>query len=324
MSDDTFERFSASDDATLRTLVRSSLLDRPKPGARERALARVLAGEARKPRSFRAGVALGLAAGLGVGAAVALFIAALAGKTERPPALTPEAPHAAPAPSPRELPAGSSAPPRSHAPLPASPPLPPCPRVVVASGREPLFDDFEDGNARLFVADGRAGSWRTNAPPGTKLSPPPGALAFPVAIPRGRGDSKKALRLSAQRFKEGAAGLVATFTPPGVCYDASAYAGVSFFARGTARIAFRVTMIDSMEKRWGGLCETRCYDAHAKAVDAGADFARHDVRWSELEQGGWGTAVPFDPRRILNVDFSVEAADTPFEVWIDDVRFLEK
>ncbi|HEX6766339.1 MAG TPA: hypothetical protein VF103_12695 [Polyangiaceae bacterium] len=323
MSDGDFERFSAGNDATLRAFVRSSLLDRPQAGARERVLERVLAGEPRKPRSFRVGAGIGLAAGLCVGAAAVLFVAASAGRKQPPTTLVPEALQIAPAPSASALPAGSSSTPRPTVPPRASPPLPPCPRVVVAAGREPLLDDFEDGNARLFIAEGRAGTWRTNAPPGTKLSPPPGALAFPIAIPQGRGDSKKALRLTAQRFKEGAASLVADLAPPRGCYDASVYAGVSFFARGRARIGFRVTMIDAMEKRWGGLCEARCYDSHAKWLDSGADFRRYEIRWSELEQAGWGTAVPFDPRRILNVDFSVDAADSPFEVWIDDVRFLQ-
>jgi hypothetical protein len=43
-----------------------------------------------------------------------------------------------------------------------------------------------------------------------------------------------------------------------------------------------------------------------------------------LRQVGWGARLPFDPHRLLSLAFSVDSADTPFDYWVDDVRFVER
>jgi hypothetical protein len=318
------ERLKRGEDPFLGRLVRSAALDRPSEASRRQSLEVSLGAlEPRatsvEPRSVALGAAVGLAAG------VALSIVALRSPEPRPAiAIVSERPPATAAAgvSSRAGQALVTNARGSGSALPATR-LPPCPKLVRAPGASPSLDDFEDGNARLLVAEDRGGTWGVQGAPSARVTPRPGTLAFPVPIPKGRGTSRYGLHLSGERMTQGSVGLSVNLAP-GRCYDASAYAGVEFYARGTGRIYFGITQIDVMERRWGGLCTKDCYDAHRKPVDLGPEFSLFRVRWEELEQVGYGAPVRFDPARIFHVDFGVEPADTPFDFWIDDVRFISR
>lgn len=309
------ERLRLGGDEFLRTLSRSALLDRPTSAARAHAFERVLGSLERPSRRPHAwSVALGAV----LGAAASAVIIALTQQRPQEPALL-----AAPERDPRPQTPSAAAIPAVSAPSRPPPALPPCPKLSRAVGETPLLDDFEDRNARLFIAEERSGTWMVQGVPGTKLTPSPGEIAFPVPIRGGREGSNYGLHLTGPRMTRGNAGLSVN-PAPGRCYDASAYAGVEFYARGTGRVSFGATVMDVMAKEWGGSCAANCYDAHRKPVDLTRDFALYRVRWEELEQTGYGAAVVFDPARILALDFGIDPADTPFDLWIDDVRFMPR
>jgi hypothetical protein len=49
-------------------------------------------------------------------------------------------------------------------------------------------------------------------------------------------------------------------------------------------------------------------------------FRTYVVRWTELHQRGFDKP-PLDAQRLNSVAFLIRPEDTPYDVWIDSVRF---
>lgn len=289
-----------------RELLGSAAQDKPAAAVYERTLERVLAAE-RKRRALRSRRrALGLTLGLGL-AAAALWL--LRGQAP-PPRVVAEPPLVS-----------SPAPAVSSAPAPVSP-WAPCVPASIGSGREPLIDDFEDGDTRIPVVDQRAGVWIAYNDGTAKQEPRPGSVFPANRIAGGRGSSHFGLRSSGPKFSKWG-GAVAIELNPRRCYDASAYAGVTFWARGHGSLRFNVKMTQIVGVEFGGSCLKDCYDSHGSALSLAREWQRYDVRWDELKQRGFGTAVPFDPRSLYSLEFAF-AEGQAFDFWIDDVAFLTK
>ena len=108
------------------------------------------------------------------------------------------------------------------------------------------------------------------------------------------------------------------------CYDASAYGGVKFWAKGPGRLMFAAKMTQVVPVEDGGTCREKCYDVHRAAIELTKRWGEYTVEWHELAQQGIGPAVPFDARSLFELAFFVDGEDTPFNLWIDDVSFIAK
>jgi hypothetical protein len=193
----------------------------------------------------------------------------------------------------------------------------------VARGGAPLIDDMEDKNARLLIADGREGFWAVYNDGSGKQVPPGLSALHPERLARRRGDSRYALHTSGGKFSIWGSILVGTFTERG-CYDMSAYSGLEFWAKGNTRVYVQLAVIDEMPTENGGLCEGKdCYSSPRKAFDLGPNWQRYELGFAELEQLNQPGKQHFDPKRVVQLDISIYREDTPFDVWIDDVRFRE-
>lgn len=294
-----------------RLLLRSAQLDVPPAGAKQRALEAGLAALVDKPVRRGRVMAIGVAgAALAAAAATALFLR----QNPEPKAVAervvtePSAP-AAPAPSPLSV-----------APLPLSA----CSELAIARGDAPLIEDWEAKDSTLLLLDGRKGSW-VNYDDGTgKQNPPVRSPLFPSRIPGGRDASKHALHLSGGRYTNWGVTFGAELAEQ-ACYDASAYAGIEFWAKGPGKIKIGVQMIDVQDVKYGGLCRNDCYNSHRSEVTLGKSFQRFTIRWEDLRQlYPAGTPIPLDPKRIRFLEFGIAAEDTPFDVWVDDVSFLAR
>jgi hypothetical protein len=191
-----------------------------------------------------------------------------------------------------------------------------CARSIRAPGTDPLLDDFEDGDSLISPREGRRAAWML-----FKDNDPPGGL--PLLIPVRRvpptARNRNALHLTGGELREWGATAQFDFTPS--CYDASAYGGIAFSARGPGRLYVGVREMRVVPTKWGGTCTEHCYDAHQKKIDLGAAWHAYRVPWSEFRQRGYHTP-DLDPTRIHDLAFSVQPSDTPFDFWIDDVSFL--
>jgi hypothetical protein len=295
-----------------RLLLRSAKLDVPSGSARGRALALGLGElEGRRRRSSRR---LWRAAAVAL-AAAALLVFVVQQKRPKSADVAAEHIHDVMLRSARELP----------------PPVPlrsvprPCPELVVAKGDAPLIEDFEQDDSWVLAADGRKGSWITyDDGTGTQSTPSRSAL-FPSRIAGGRGVSKRGLHVTGGRFTDWGV-TFGTELADAACYDASAYAGVELWAKGPGELRVGLQMIDVQDVKYGGFCQTDCYDTHRKIIELSSGFRKYVVRWEDLRQlyVAAGPPVAFDPRRVRFLEFGIAAKSTPFDVWIDDISFVRR
>jgi hypothetical protein len=218
-----------------------------------------------------------------------------------------------------EPPAAGSGAARETSSAPAPQPVPdPCSARVVATGSAPLIDDFEDGDDALTPLDGRNGFWRW-----ARESDAPGTA--PALFPVPRADAKPrnrlALRAKGGQLFDWGATVEFNFRPP--CYDATAYTGVAVQARGPGRIFVSLREVGVIPPFEGGTCSQDCYNSHAAKLELGREWRTYEVPWAELRQRGLGKP-PLDPSRLHSVAFLIRPEDTPYDVWLDDVRFLTR
>jgi len=212
--------------------------------------------------------------------------------------------------------------------VPVRPALPPaplaCPELVIAHGDQPLIEDFESEDSRVLPLDGRSGGWMTYDDETGKQSPPGRSALFPSKIPGGRGRSQHGLHVTGGKFTLWGVTFGAELANAS-CYDASAYAGVDFWAKGPGKLRVGFQMIDVQDVKYGGICQKDCFNSHRAVVTLGKTFQEYRVRWEELaQQWDGGARIAFDPKRIRFIEFAVAPEDTPFDVWLDDVSFLRR
>ncbi len=289
-------------------LLSSAYEDAPSAAVRERAIGHVIASYRNERRARRR-----LAWGAGVVALAAAAAVTLSMRTHAPPALSIE-------PLPTLSTSAKRAPVEQRATVPDNP-LAPCSPVTIAPGQAPLIDDFEDGDARVLRLEKRAGTWVTFNDGTATQTPKAGASFAADRIPGGRGASRFGLHTKGGKFTKWGAVLAAELSPRR-CYDASAYAGIEFWARGHGRFRVAVEMTQVVAEEYGGSCVENCFDMHLTERALDKDWQHYQIRWQELGQRGTGPELPFDPRSLLAVQFAVTTEQTPFDFWIDDVAFL--
>jgi hypothetical protein len=120
-------------------------------------------------------------------------------------------------------------------------------------------------------------------------------------------------------------------------YDGRAYTGISFWAKRGAtdmcsvssscrlvHIAISNRDTDSQ----GGVCTTACSDHFGFWVDGlTTEWTKHTILFSQFTQDGWGIPGPaqglkLDASGLLEVQFQVKPAATPFDVWVDKIAFV--
>ncbi|HEX6272377.1 MAG TPA: hypothetical protein VFZ53_05035 [Polyangiaceae bacterium] len=303
------DEFTPEEKRLAALLLKSATLDRPDDATKQRSLEAGLAAvaERRPPRRAKvvAGAVLALAAG------VAFFIASRGDDqanlaAERLREVAPESSRPAPATS-------AVVAPRRE-----------CPKLVVARGDAPLLDDWEEDDSRLAPLDGRGGNWITYDDRTGKQTRPDKSPLFPTRVQGGRGASTRALHMMGGKFKTWGVTFGAELADA-ACYDAAAYAGIEFWAKGSGSIKVGLQMIDVQDEKYGGFCKTDCYNTHRKVVGLTRAWKHYVVRWEELAQlYQAGPPLGFDPARVRFIEFGIGPESTPFDLWIDDVAFVKR
>jgi len=72
---------------------------------------------------------------------------------------------------------------------------------------------------------------------------------------------------------------------------------------------------------WGGTCTEDCYDFATKPVELKDHWKTYEIRWDELRRES-DPKLALDSTRVQTLNFVWQPPDTPYDVWIDDVRFL--
>jgi hypothetical protein len=203
-----------------------------------------------------------------------------------------------------------------------------CATAVGAATDLPI-DDLEDGNNGILATGHRAGYWYTYND-GTAVQVPAPAAQFMAAMP-GHG-GMFAAHTSGPAFMAWGAGLGFDFNNTAMksCpYNASAYAGIKFWAKGNVTLKTMVKIPATTLVASGGSCVAtatgKCEDHFAltPAPALTAVWAQYTLDFANptvFAQGKWGIPTTFDKANILAVQFQVDPM-MAFDFSIDDVAF---
>lgn len=187
-----------------------------------------------------------------------------------------------------------------------------------------LIENFEDKNTTLELLDDREGAWAfVTDGTGTTLPDNPASL---LTATGGADGTASSLRVKGQGFSLWGAVLILPFR--GVCpYDASAYGGIEFWAKGSGKLAAELRDEATTAAEFGGVCVNEtdvqcCEDYHAKLITLSPDWQKFSFKWTALQQAGTGYEVPFDPSKLVGLSLNSSGAD--FDLWIDQVAFIAK
>ncbi|HVY31098.1 MAG TPA: hypothetical protein VHB79_31295 [Polyangiaceae bacterium] len=193
-------------------------------------------------------------------------------------------------------------------------------------GKLALIDNFDDGNSIAAFEPGREAYWFTihDESPGT-IEPPKDFVGSPDGY---LGTASAHVRASG--FTTWGAALVSNISYKQTLrcpYNASAFQGLSFVARGGGRVRVQVIMPGVTDKEYGGTCDPDkgqvCYDNHGVEIDLTPEFKTYELSWSSFQQRGYGTQVPFDPKTIFALQFAMEPVNLPVDLWVDELQFWD-
>jgi endoglucanase len=186
------------------------------------------------------------------------------------------------------------------------------------------IDDCEDNNNQVVLKKGRSGYWYTfRDKAGSTMTPPAGAT-FTMS-PGGANGSAYAAHASGKigGGQIAYAGMGFNFVDPKGSYTATAYRGISFWAKAASPTKVRVKVPDGDTDPDGKVC-TECFNDFGADIDLTTTWTRYTLPFSTLTQlQGWGAPRPpaINPAKLYGVQWQVSAPGTSFDIWVDDVAF---
>jgi endoglucanase len=199
-----------------------------------------------------------------------------------------------------------------------------------ACGPDALADDGEDNNNQSAVKEGRGGYWYTYVDDtGSTVDPPAGAEGGTFTMSEGGAEgSQFAARvrgqLSTAQINFGAMGM--NFTDPKDVYDASKYAGISFWAKkgpgGISKMRMKVPDINTDEA--GEVCG-ECFNDFGMDIELTESWQKYVVPFSKMkQQAGWGQPRPrkIDASQVYGIQFQAQAPGGAYDIWVDNIAFV--
>jgi endoglucanase len=194
---------------------------------------------------------------------------------------------------------------------------------------EGLIDDGEDGNNQNLPNDNRGGYWYTfRDKKGTTIEPVAGEDGGTFAMSEGGHGSQFAARYHG-KVGTGAplfAGMGMNFVDPKAPYDASKYAGISFWAKkaenSTGKVRLKVP--DTNTDPEGGVC-TECFNDFGGDLNLTTDWKQYIFPWKTMKQmPGWGSPRKphITPSKIFGIQFQVNVPSANYDIYIDDLKFI--
>jgi hypothetical protein len=199
-----------------------------------------------------------------------------------------------------------------------------------------MIDDMEANTGSILTTHGRVGAWYVYNDATAGAVEHPGTPFADTLLDPPRGTSHYAARMDGSGFTTWGAGMGFNFHDPGdgdggstkTTYDASAYVGITFWAKAgaTSTGALRVNISTKDTDPAGGVCApvAKCSDHFGVNLTITSDWTQQTFMFSDMAQLGWGQSVPkFDATAVYAMQFQVGKATT-FDITIDDVAFIKK
>jgi len=201
------------------------------------------------------------------------------------------------------------------------------------AGSDPdlLIEDLEPApnasapDTGILQVDGRRGAWYI-ASDGTGMQVP---SPF-TPSPGGAAGTNYSAQLSVTGFSLWGAGFGLSLNATArvankLCpYDASAFDGLQFWARGSGPWSLQVATVDTLDSFRGGTCEEVCNDAFAESLSLTDEWQFFEIPWESLAQGGWGHPADWDPTELMLLQWSVPESQTDetFVFEVDEIGFF--
>jgi hypothetical protein len=176
---------------------------------------------------------------------------------------------------------------------------------------------------------------------GTGMVTPASTATLMTSAPGANGTGM-ALHVTATGHTGWGAALAAELSN-GCPFDASAYGGISFYAKGTStvlegmnKLLVLVGMPEFIPTENGGFCndtvmppDMNCYARHRVQIDLTPDWKQYTIAWKDLAPPTYLVGGPmFNPNRIRDIVFNASGpspAMTPaatFDFSVDELKFV--
>ena len=195
---------------------------------------------------------------------------------------------------------------------------------------EPI-DYMEDGDGSIEFTAGRGGVWFAFNDHTSTQEPDLYAESFAMAkVEPARDGSHFAVHTRGSGFTDWGAGVGLDLRAQQP-YDASGYAGISFWARRAAGVEFTLQLAipDSATSPLARQCETDlCHDDFGDMIDdLSEDWQYYSYPWEKMVAQNWSEqqlrgVTQIDSSKVYGIRFQVENKFPAFDFWIDDLSFL--
>lgn len=194
-----------------------------------------------------------------------------------------------------------------------------------------MIDDMEDNDASILVTGDRNGAWFSihDDTPGS-LWPPSDSPFVMSPLPQPRGASKVSVRSNGSGYSTwgAAVGVVLKIddAKQPLLYDASAYKGITFWARigENSTTSLRVDFPDKNTFATAGVCQgMQCNDHFGRVISLSQAWKQFTIGYSELKQSGFGMPQEaLDAAHLAGIQFEF-GQNATFYVLIDDLAFYK-
>lgn len=190
-----------------------------------------------------------------------------------------------------------------------------------------LIDDFEDGDAAGDVTADRNPTWflfKDTTAAGVLLPEEFEGAAIPEADAEARPDSSFGVFISTTGFTSWGSGVGVDFVNPKDVYDASAYAGIRFYAKATTTFkTVRVNVSQVLTDASQDACD-ECDDHFGVTLPLTEEWKEYKLLFADLKREGWGDPVDkLHLDELLGVMFLVKA-NKSVDFWIDDISLMKE
>jgi hypothetical protein len=203
--------------------------------------------------------------------------------------------------------------------------------VLKECGPDGVIDDFEDNNNQISVIGERGGYWYTYADQkGSTVWPVQGDQGGTFTVVEGGYQSKYAAevkgKLAAQSIVYAAMGL--NFLDPKTAYDASKFAGITFWAKRAPNTTPRLTvkLPDGNTDPDGGICSA-CFNDYGATINVGEQWQRYVLPFRDLKQEpDWGAPRKphVDSSRLFAIHWEAKSSGADYDFLVDNIAFICK
>lgn len=194
---------------------------------------------------------------------------------------------------------------------------------------EGMISDGEANSNQVNAVKGRGGYWYTFVDKnGSSITPTSGDQGGTFTMtPGGANGTKFAAHMTGQVGMADTvyAGMGLNFLEPKGPYDATAYKGISFWAKkgpgSTSKVRLKVP--DTNTDPDGKVCK-ECYNDFGVDLNLTDQWTQYVVPYIGMTQmKDWGNPrMPgVDSSRIYGMQFQVNEKGAPFDVWVDEIQF---